>query len=153
MIALQFTKRWLLPGFLLLLAVSGPACADDKQALEDLLDRFMVGASENHTEIHDRFWDRSLVYTSAAGERFGKGEIMAGLEENDEDSDDSPVYSAEDVQVNLFEDTAVVTFRLVAEWEDGSEESFFNTGVFRRFQDQWRAITWQATRAAEPSEG
>ncbi|MDT8321430.1 MAG: hypothetical protein RQ826_12975, partial [Xanthomonadales bacterium] len=37
------------------------------------------GASVNDVEMHARFWAEDLVYTSSAGERRGKSEIMASL--------------------------------------------------------------------------
>ena len=102
--------------------------------------------------MHERFWADDLIYTSSAGARFGKAEILAGLE--DAASTAATVtarYWAEDAQIMLFGDTAVVAFRLMAETrsEPGAEPvsaQYFNTGTFVRRDGEWRAVAWQATR-------
>lgn len=144
-----------LPLLLGVFAATSFAIAHDNPAeheLHDLLDRFLAGASTNDVEMHDRFWAEDLVYTSSSGERFGKAEIMAGLAEPPPPDDvDQPVYSSEDVNIRLFEDIAVVTFRLVAaDLAQATGTEFFNTGVFQQRDGQWKAFTWQATRI--PSE-
>lgn len=118
-----------------------------EQRLQDLLDEFLAGASISDAGIHDRFWAADLVYTSSDGERFGKAEIMDNLAEPTADAEGQPVYSSEDVDIRVFGDIAVVTFRLVAAdlAEDASAE-FFNTGVFQHRDGRWKAFTWQATR-------
>lgn len=150
--------------FVALLATFSNAFAQDRpddgahgepatQVLHDLLDRFLAGASTNDVEMHDRFWAEDLVYTSSSGERFGKPEIMAGLTEPPPDDVDQPVYSSEQVNIRVFGDIAVITFRLVAAdlaQETGAE--FFNTGVFQHRDGQWKAFAWQATRIPEAAE-
>lgn len=124
-----------------------------------LLDEFMAGASENDAAIHDRFWADDLIYTSSSGTRFGKAEIMRGLSANTTDapastSEDEPPptrYWAEDQQVMLIGDTAVVAFQLVGETaqQSGAEPDrnyYFNTGTFRKRDGIWQVIAWQATR-------
>ncbi len=126
----------------------------DEQTLTALLETFLRGASVNDAEMHDRFWAEELIYTSSNGTRFGKAEIMAGLAGGDDaaDSDETPRYSAEAVTIQVFDDTAVITFELVAKHDDGQTERFFNSGVFRRTEIGWQAFVWQATRKAEPTE-
>ncbi len=141
--------RALITCMLLLLAWPGVAgTAEDEAALRGLLDKFLAGATANDRAVHQRFWSEDLVYTSAAGMRFGKAEIMAGLDEAEPDPD-GPVYTADQVQVRVLGETAVITFRLVATDAAGEATYFFNTGVFRRREDTWQAFTWQATRAPE----
>ena len=41
---------------------------------------------------------------------------------------------------------AIVTFRLTADDPEAGRSEYFNTGVFRREGETWRAFTWQATR-------
>lgn len=131
---------------------SASAVADARPAeaeLGALLNSFLEGASVNEAAIHERFWADDLVYTSSSGERFGKAEIMQGLSESGEATDeDTPAYSARDVEIRVFENTAVITFRLVAEFADETTRNYYNTGVFRERDGQWRAIAWQATQAA-----
>lgn len=130
------------------------SCRDSRSssepALRQLLDEFLAGASVNDAAVHDRFWDEDLVYTSSAGERFGKQTIMDGLSESETDSEsedaEPPHYSAAEVSVNEFGPTAVVTFRLLAEQDGSLVGEYFNTGVFRCAENSWRAVTWQATR-------
>jgi hypothetical protein len=130
-------------GVVLLVGLLAPAAADTER-LVAMLHEFMAGASVNDVGVHQRFWDDELVYTSSAGTRFGKAEILAGLAA----ATDPPgvVYTAEDVDVRLHGQLAVVTFRLVASYPDERREDFYNTGVFRLRDGEWRAVTWQATR-------
>lgn len=131
--------------------VSAPADAGDEQAeLRQLLDDFLAGASKNDGAMHDRFWAEDLVYTSSSGERFGKARIMNDLESSNSGTDETlPVYSAEDVGIRVFDNTAVITFRLVADLPEGDRQHYFNTGVFRMRNDQWKAVIWHATRSGD----
>ncbi len=136
----------------LALFATGDAGAEtDQQALTNLLDDFLHGASVNDAEMHDRFWAEDLIYTSSNGTRFGKAEIMAGLVDDSDPagSDEMSRYSAEAVTVRVFDDTAVITFELVAEHAKGESERFLNSGVFRRGEMGWQAVVWQATGKAE----
>jgi hypothetical protein len=54
--------------------------------------------------------------------------------------------SGEDVKVQLFGNTAIVTFKLSGTPVDGSDAKYyFNTGTFIKREGQWRAVAWQAT--------
>ncbi|TVR17730.1 MAG: nuclear transport factor 2 family protein [Balneolaceae bacterium] len=122
-----------------------------KEALEILLNDFLAGASVNSFEIHNRFWAEDLIYTSASGERFGKAEIMAGLspEDSHHHETNNPHYYAEDIQISIYGNAAIVAFRLVAEvpLETGGVDilNFYNTGTFIYRNEKWRAVAWQAT--------
>ena len=124
------------------------AAQDDTQVLTELLHNFLQGASTNDTEAHDRFWSDELIYTSSSGLRFGKAEIMASLAASPpvNDSESAPTYSAESITIRVLEDTALLTFELVASQADGETERFYNSGVFRRAGNEWRVLLWQATR-------
>lgn len=133
------------------LFLSVTAAADepvDGPLLTALLHSFLLGASQNDPAAHDRFWSERLVYTSSGGERFGKAEIMSGLENSEEENGPSMVYSAEDIRIQLYGDTAVVAFRLMATPAagDGGIVPYFNTGTFVKEQGNWRAVAWQATK-------
>ncbi len=138
--------------FLLLLTMAVPlsVAEDAESSLRTLLDDFLAGASVNDAAVHDRFWAEELVYTSSAGTRFGKAEIMAGLVAAGEleEAEPGPSYSARDVRVQVLGETAVVTFQLVAEQTGAPTEHFYNSGVFRIIDGRWQAVVWQATRAA-----
>jgi len=62
------------------------------------------------------------------------------------------VYSAEDVQIRLYGDTAVVAFRLMGSPRGGGGQlmQYFNTGTFVKRDQQWRAVAWQATIIPDP---
>lgn len=131
----------------------GPAAAADRDdtTLANLIDRFLAAASVNDVAMHERFWSDDLIYTSSSGERFGKQAILDGLS-NDEPAAETPTYHAEDMTVQRQDGLAVVTFRLVAVGPGDDRTEYFNTGVFRFANDQWRAFVWQATRAAVPDD-
>lgn len=126
--------------------------AGDEISLRTLLDDFLAGASVNDYEMHDRFWADDLIYTGSNGERISKSDIMSGLTINSSNAGENnlPRYHAEDVQINLYGETAVVAFRLVAEVPLESSETgilnFYNTGTFLKKDGEWRAVAWQATR-------
>lgn len=124
-----------------------------KAELEQLLDDFLQGASVNNAEMHDRFWAEDLIYTSSAGERITKQDIMTGFEANSSDTDsDGPEYGYEDLQIMVFDDAAIVAFRLVGTVDSGDETevmNYYNTGTFINRNSQWQAVAWQATRIPE----
>jgi len=135
---------------LVLLSVATAAAASDEQILTQMLNEFLAGASVNDIAAHERFWDDDLVYTSSGGLRFGKQEILESMSVDAAAFPEEPavVYSAEDIRVRLYGDTAVVAFRLRATAPGDSQEdmAYFNTGTFVKRDDQWRAVAWQATR-------
>ena len=131
--------------------------AGQEAELVALVERFLNAAAAGDAAMHARFWHPDLVYTSSAGKRFGKAELMAGLQALPDAGADQPLvqYRAQDTQVRMFDSVAIVTFRLVAETPgdaDTPRQDYFNTGVFVNTSGQWQAITWQATFAA-PVEG
>jgi hypothetical protein len=142
----------LFAGFLLLHpppVSSAASSSEDEPVLTALLHAFLAGASRNDPTAHDRFWSEQLVYTSSGGSRFGKAEIMQGLDSGDDG--DPAVYTAEEIQIQQFGDTAVVAFRLVSRplVSEGVPTRYFNTGTFVKQQGRWQAVAWQATRIPE----
>lgn len=126
------------------------AIGDDRAELAGLLETFLAGASVNDSAVHDRFWAEDLIYTSSDGRRFGKAEIMASLAETARtEPRETPEYSARDVTIRVFADTAIVTFRLEARHNGEPVGQYLNSGVFRKGANGWQAVNWQATRAAE----
>lgn len=161
---LSLLTRTLLLLFCLLtpaLATADPAAEEAR--LLSLLDEFLAGASVSDASMHDRFWASDLIYTSSSGARYGKAEIMLGLTAGPDEEDPekggealpAPRYWAEEQQVMVMGDTAVVAFRLVGETpqEGGAApvvQYYFNTGTFRLRDGEWQAVAWQATRIPEP---
>jgi hypothetical protein len=140
---------------LLLVVVMAPsvAFAGDKEDLAALLDEFLAGASVGDAEVHDNFWADNLVYTSSSGTRTDKATILAGMRQAAEDAgvDNGPelVYSAEEVEIDLYGDMAVVAFKLVGtpqHTKNAPVDYYFNTGTFLKRGEQWQAVAWQATR-------
>lgn len=132
------------------------AVVDDQAELAQLLESFLAGASANDAAVHDRFWAEDLIYTSSDGRRFGKAQIMASLAEPDDeaagDAATPPEYSARDISIRVFGDSAIVAFRLLASRDGEVVGEYLNTGVFRKREPGWRAVAWQATRAASDGE-
>jgi len=125
----------------------------ESDEIRELLDAFLQGASSNDAQMHDRFWAESLVYTSSSGMRFGKSELMDGLTRAVSSEEEAPVYTAAEVNIRVLNDIAIVTFRLLATSTGGQVEGeFYNTGVLKRFDENWKAITWQATRIPDSDE-
>jgi ketosteroid isomerase-like protein len=80
--------------------------------------------------------------------RTNKAEILADVRKGADPAEPPTAYSAEDVSVQQYGDTAIVAFRLVGKVGGDSPETqnFLNTGTFLRRNGEWRAIAWQATR-------
>jgi ketosteroid isomerase-like protein len=134
-----------------LLAV--PAEASDKGDLAAMLAEFL--ATSDQQASHESFWAEDLIYTSSAGLRFDKSDILAGFDSadtQDETADAEPpmTYSGDDVDIRIFGDTAVVTFKLVGTPTDkvspGDVLYYFNTGVFLKRDGIWKVVAWQATK-------
>lgn len=139
-----------------------PAHADDRSDLQALLIQFLRGAATD-LNVHQRFWADDLVYTSSAGKRFGKQHIVDGMANSEQQASGSAdaeaagvSYRAEDTDIRLYGDMAVVAFKLVAEEKakgNATTTEFFNTGTFAKRQGEWRAVAWQATRIPEAADG
>jgi ketosteroid isomerase-like protein len=156
-------KRILLAFLSLLIVTALPAqTAPDAAELTKLLHDFLAGASKNDVAMHDRFWADELVYTSALGRRKSKADIMRELREETKATpnpeDGMAVYTAEDIRVQQYGDTAVVAFRLVATTDKAGTKTvanYFNTGTFLKRNGKWQVIAWQATalpKDAAPSK-
>jgi len=131
----------------LLLLMSSTAYADDRAELTALLAEFLDGATRNDPAAHDKYWAEELIYTSSAGRRFGKAELMQGVNSRGElpAAEISMRYSSEDLQILQYGDTAVVAFTLVG---TSAQETlrFLNSGTFVKRNGKWQAVNWQATR-------
>jgi len=134
-------------------APAAPAAAE----LTRLLEEFLAGASRNDPAAHERFWAEELVYTASAGRRIGKADILRDVRSAPAPGPNDPrtTYSAADVRVQQYGDTAIVAFRLVGTTEkDGKVEvaNYLNTGTFLRRNGRWQVVAWQATRMARPED-
>src|SRR5215211_5971040 len=96
--------------------------APDAAELTKLLNDFLAGASRNDPAVHDRFWADDLIYTRSAGRRVNKAEVMRDVRSAPapKPTDPKTIYTAEDIQIQQYGNTAVVAFRLVATTESGT---------------------------------
>lgn len=152
-------KRILLASLLLLSLANGlrAQTAPDAAELTKLLHDFLAGASRNDAAIHERFWADDLIYTASAGRRIGKADIMHEVKEEGapKAGAENTVFTAEDIRIQQYGDTAIVAFRLVGTTDKkGTKEvaNYLNTGTFLKRNGQWQAAAWQATRMPEKEE-
>lgn len=116
------------------------------------VDRFLHGASVGDTAIHDAFWAEELIYTSSNGTRFGKAELMSGMEGSTPTPEDEVAvwYRADDLDIQYEGPLALISFTLVAaNVADESEAYFLNSGVLKIIDGRWQAIRWHATHKAQ----
>lgn len=129
-----------------------PAAAEITRLLKDFLD----GASKNDVAAHERFWADDLIYTRSAGARVGKAEILENARSGPTATAEEPTtYTAEDIRIQQYGDTAVLAFRLVGVTGSGEKAVIMNnlnTGTLVRRKGEWRVVAWQSTRmpAVEP---
>jgi ketosteroid isomerase-like protein len=139
----------------LILSAAVPAQnAPDAAELTTLLKSFLDGASRNDAAMHDRFWAEDLIYTTSSGRRKGKADIMRDLHSAPAPKTGEPltIYSAEDIRIQQYGDTAIVAFRLVGTTKkEGKTEvaNYLNTGTFLKRKGKWQVVSWQATKMAE----
>lgn len=145
-------KRILLSSILLLFIACGlrAQSAPDSAELTKLLQDFLAGAGKNDIAMHDRFWADELVYTSALGRRKGKADIMRELraETAPKPEEGTTVYTAEEIRIQQYGETAIVAFRLVATTDKAGKKevkNFLNTGTFLKRNGKWQVVAWQAT--------
>jgi ketosteroid isomerase-like protein len=145
-------KRILLSTLLLLSLAGGlfAESAPDAAELTKLLKDFLAGAGRDDVAVHERFWADDLIYTASTGRRKGKADILRELREEGphKPGDETAVYSAEEIRIQQYGDTAIVAFRLVAVMEKaGVKEvkNFLNSGTFLKRNGKWQVVSWQAT--------
>jgi ketosteroid isomerase-like protein len=143
--------------FLALLGGLHAQTAPDAPELTKLLKDFLAGASRNDAAIHEGFWADDLIYTASAGRRIGKADIMKEVrgEGPPKPGDEATVFSAEDMRIQQYGDTAIVAFRLVGTTDkDGNKtvKNYLNTGTFLKRNGKWQAVAWQATMMPKKEE-
>ena len=125
--------------------------APDAAELTKLLNDFLAGASRNDAAIHERFWADDLIYTRSAGRRVNKSEVMNDVRfaPAPKPTDPKTVYTAEDIRIQQYGNTAVVAFRLIATTETGGAKhvaNLLNSGTFVKRAGKWQVVNWQSTR-------
>ena len=131
--------------------------APDAPELTKLLQDFLAGAGRNDAAMHERFWADDLIYTASAGRRIGKADIMREVraEGPPKPGDETTVYTAEDIRIQQYGDTAIVAFRLVGTTDKTGEKTvnnYLNTGTFLKRNGKWQVVAWQATTMPKKEE-
>src|SRR6476646_1430145 len=129
--------------------------APDAAELNKLLNDFLAATTD--PAMHERFWADDLIYTRSAGRRISKSEVLRDVRSAPapKPGDPKTVYSAEDIRIQQYGDTAVVAFRLVgtASAPAGTQVAkFLNSGTFVRRNGKWQVVNWQSTRVPRTEE-
>lgn len=152
------SMRWAALAAVLL--ASQPLCSQEassttERELTAMLTQFLHDAGTNNREGFDRFFADDLIYTRSAGATTTKADIMRSMsaprnQNAGATSASKSEYSAEDITIHSYGDTAVVAFRLVGRTEhpDGTAEiaNYRNTGTFLRRTGKWQVVAWQSTK-------
>ena len=138
-------------------AQTAPQTAVDAAELTRLLNEFLAGASRGDAAIHERFWADDLIYTRSAGRRVTKAEVLHDVRNAPPPKPGEPVtiYTAEDIRIQQYGDTAVVAFRLVATTDSAGTKqvaNLLNSGTFVKRNGKWRVVNWQSTRMPRTEE-
>ena len=145
-------KQYLLTLVVLFSLLSGTRAdsAPDAAELTKLLKDFLAGASRNDIAVHERFWADDLIYTGSAGRRLGKADILLDVKKEgpSKPGDDMTVFTAEDIRIQQYGDTAIVAFRLVGTTDKAGKKevkNYLNSGTFLKRNGKWQVVNWQAT--------
>ncbi len=138
--------------------LAAPPPAPEAAELTKLLNDFLAGASVNDAAMHDRFWAEDLIYTGSSGRRVGKAEILRSVREEAtapaKADAETAVFTAEDIRIQQYSDTAIVAFRLVGTTRKGDQKevaNYLNSGTFLKRDGKWQVVNWQATKM--PGDG
>ena len=131
--------------------------APDGGELIRLLKEFLAGASRNDAAVHDRFWAEDVIYTGSGGRRRIKADIMRDVRAapTPKPGDPTTTFTAEDIRIQQYGNTAVVAFRLVGTTKKNGRTdvaNYLNSGTFLKRKGKWQVVNWQATRMPRPSE-
>jgi ketosteroid isomerase-like protein len=123
--------------------------------LTSILQQFMHDAAHGTIAGFDSFFADDVLYTRSTGAVVTKADIMKSLRASGPLLEVTTTFTAEDITIHEYGDTAVVAFRLVRhdEHSDGKPPTltnYRNTGTFLRRNARWQAISWQATMVEEP---
>jgi len=155
-------KKWVgLALVALFLPLSNPGApqstgdAATREKLTAMLQQFLVDAAQGNVAGFESFFADDVIYTRSAGVVTNKAEILKNVGSLRPTAESRTTYSAEDVTVHDYGDTAVVAFQLVARTEraGGKVETgnYRNTGTFLRRNGRWQAVAWQSTKMPEPA--
>jgi ketosteroid isomerase-like protein len=128
-----------------------PAASDTARELSAMLNQFLQDAAHNNAAGFDAFFADDVIYTHSTGALSTKAEIMKSVSSARPATPSSATFSAEDVTVHEYGDTAVVAFRLVSRTDRGAGSpptiaSYRNTGTFLKRNGRWQVVAWQSTK-------
>lgn len=131
--------------------------APDAAELTRLLNEFLAGASRGDAAIHERFWADDLIYTRSAGRRVTKADVLRDVRNAPAPKPGAPttIFTAEDIRIQQYGDTAIVAFRLVATTETAGIKqvgNLLNSGTFVKRDGKWQVVNWQSTRMPRTDE-
>jgi ketosteroid isomerase-like protein len=135
---------------LLVFGASGQTAPDGNE-LTRLLNEFLAGASRNDPVVHDRFWAEDVIYTGSGGRRRVKSDIMQDVRSAPVPKPGEPTtnFTAEDIRIQQYGNTAIVAFRLVGTTAKGGTTevmNYLNSGTFLKRNGKWQVVNWQSTR-------
>lgn len=134
-------------------AVAAPPAAPTPttKELTALLREFLDGAGRSDRAIFEKFFADDVIYTRSSGIVVTKPEILKNIDIRA--AQGKSTFSAEDITVHEFGDTAIVAFRLEARTEHADksveQSQYRNTGTFLRRGGRWQVIAWQATKISD----
>lgn len=128
-----------------------PATARELTAM---LSQFLQDAARNNAAGFDTFFADDVIYTRSAGVVTTKAEIMKSVSSSAARGpalESTNTYSAEDITIHEYGDTAVVAFRLVSRQDHSagkppSISNYRNTGTFLKRNGRWQVVAWQSTK-------
>jgi ketosteroid isomerase-like protein len=132
-----------------------PANSATARELTEMLNQFLQDAAANNAAGFDRFFADDVIYTRSVGSVTTKAEIIKSVSVPRQPRPNTTTkFSAEDITVHEYGDTAIVAFRLVSDVEHGSSApptiiKYRNTGTFLRRNRKWQVIAWQSTKIPE----
>jgi ketosteroid isomerase-like protein len=134
--------------------VQAAAQSSAARDLTAILQQFMIDAGRNNAAGFESFFADDVLYTRSTGAVITKADIMKSLRGAAPVLETTTTYSAEDITVHEYGDTAIVAFRLVRHEEHNAGKppsltNYRNTGTFLRRNGRWQAIAWQSTIVQE----
>ena len=118
--------------------------------LTAMVTQFLDNAAHGNPAGFDSFFADDVIYTRSSGVVVTKADIMKSLGSRGPVLEVTTTYSAEDVTVHEYGDTAVVNFRLVSHTDNSSGKPpsnayYRNTGTFLKRNGRWQVVAWQST--------
>ena len=127
----------------------------DAVEIQKLLNQFLAATTD--PAMHERFWADDLIYTRSAGRRVSKSDVLRDVRSAPapKPGDPKTVFTAEDVRIQQYGDTAIVAFLLIGTTQNDYGQNIsrnLNSGTFVKREGKWQVVSWQSTRMAKTEE-